>query len=72
MSYDTHSMHTIKRTMRQLISADADETYTDNATTLVEDTADKMGHLEWLDDHEHAIWDCAVDVLTDLEQQNRG
>lgn len=59
------SNHNIKRTMRNLIAENGFDHYNGNATALAEDTATRLGHPEWLDDADHVIWDCAVDVELD-------
>ena len=58
----TGSKHNIKRTMRDLINDNGFDSYDGNATALAEDAADRLDHLEWLDDETHVIWDCAVEV----------
>jgi hypothetical protein len=36
----------------------------DNMTMLAENTANEMGHDEWLDDETHWIWDLAAEMVT--------
>lgn len=57
----TGSKHNIKRTMRDLIKENGTDQYDGNLTLLAEDTAERLGHMEWLDDADHVIWDCACE-----------
>ena len=58
----TGSKHNIKRTMRSLIEENGTEHYDGNLTLLAEDTAERLDHMEWLDDADHVIWDCACEI----------
>ena len=51
----TGSKHNIKRTMRDLIKENGTDHYDGNLTLLAEDTAERLGQTEWLDDADHVI-----------------
>jgi hypothetical protein len=62
----------IKAYMRTVVGDYVDrDTNEVNTTGLAEAAAHEAGHSEWLDDDQHIVWDCAVEVGTAHERALR-
>lgn len=53
---------TLRRRARSVMEGTAEPGLCLTATWLAEEAADALGHLEWLDDSEHWVWDLAMEV----------
>lgn len=70
---DNNLKHEIKKNMWKLLRDDCHGEFLYcgeiNCTRLAEETAQLMEHDEWLDDPDHIIWDCAIEVSDDYMKE---